>query len=291
MPTPQTILTKYSYEELVNIKPTIVPYDQRTEEWRQARLGNVTGSRGKDTYLTVSLTEINAAIRALTGLKAINAAYKKTPEYEQFLARDPFELLEEAGMQVTESEKRRKYRQTRVSERLTGIDGEPEKFVTYDMKWGTINEDLAIAKYKLKTGNVVDTAYFGLHPLIRAGASPDGHVTDRETGEIGVLECKCLRSDNHLYEIMKYGKVPEDYIVQCYMEMWIYNVQFCDFVGYDSRLPGKLDMFITRIERDEEKMREVVTQVCRFLDECDRDERYFRMMSRVGWEGMQREVA
>lgn len=289
MLTVQPTLNKYSHEELINIKPIIVPYEQRTPEWRQARLGNVTGSKGKDTFLEVGLDSIHAAIRALTGLDAIRAAYKKTEEYNSFLQRDSFSLLEEAGLNVIESEKRRKYRQTRVSERLTSMETEQDKYMTYDMKWGETNEVLAIAKYKIETSNIVDKAFFGLHPFLRVGASPDGHIIDRKTGEIGILECKCLRSDNHLYNILKHGKVPEDYIVQCYIEMWIYNRYFCDFVGYDSRLPGKLDIFYIRIVRDEIVMKEVVAQVCRFLDECDKDEKYFRMMARVGWEKMQDE--
>jgi hypothetical protein len=275
------------------LSPIIVDYPQRSAEWYQARLGNVTGSEGKKTFLNVSDTAKGAAIRELLQVKALSAKLKETPEFLELWARPAIELLEEAGLDIPESKERQKYRQTRVAERLTGMPADPEGgFVTYDMKWGTVNESLAIAKYKLLTGNIVKEAPFMLHPEMRVGASPDGLVTERSTGLMGVIECKCLRSDNHLYEVLKQQKVPEDYMVQIHMEMWISGTDFCDFIGYDSRLPGKLDIFVQRVPRDDEYIDTVLEpEIKRFLDEVQKDENWFRMMARKGFEFKGLEVA
>lgn len=275
------------------LTPIIVDHPQRSEGWYQARLGNVTGSEGKKTFLNISDTAKGAAIRELLQVKALSAKLKETPEFLELWERPAIELLEEAGLDIPESKERQKYRQTRVAERLTGMPADPEGgYVTYDMKWGTVNETLAIAKYKLLTGNIVKEAPFMLHPEMRVGASPDGLVTERSTGLVGVIECKCLRSDNHLYEVLKKQKVPEDYMVQIHMEMWISGTDFCDFIGYDSRLPGKLDIFVQRVERDDDYIDNVLEpEIKRFLDEVDRDERWFRMMARKGFEFKGLEVA
>lgn|SRR3990167_307399 len=276
---------------LLNFKPIVIEAPQRSVEWRQARLGNVTGSEGKNTFLFVTDAERGAAIRKLLEVKTLTPKIKETSEFFELWDMDGFELMDKAELRISETEKRKKYRQTRVTERLTGLDSNPEQFVSHEMKWGIANEELAVAKYKIETGNIIDPAYFLLHPHLRVGASPDGMVIDRETGELGVAEVKCLKSDNHLYEIMKYGKIPDDYLVQCHMEIWLSNSGFCDFIGYDSRLPGKLDIFYVRLERDEEYLKnELIPQIVRFLDQCDKDERYFRMMSRLGWKQMVGEI-
>lgn len=272
---------------LLEFDPILITAPQRSPEWRQARLGNVTGSETKNTFLFVTDTERGAAIRKILEIDRLTAGIKESPEFLELWNMDKFELMDKAEMEISELAIRRKYRQTRVAERLTGLDSDPEKFVSYEMKWGITNEKLAAAKYRLETGNVLDEAYFHLHPHLRVGASPDGMVIDRKTGELGVAEIKCLKTDNHLYDIIKYGKIPDEYLVQCHMEMWLSCRSFCDFVGYDSRVPGKLDMFHLRLERDDEYLKtELIPQVIRFLDQCDKDERYFRMMARLGAEKM-----
>ena len=153
------------------------------------------------------------------------------------------------------------------------------------MKWGTVNESLTLAKYKLETGNIVKDAPFLLHPELRVGASPDGEVVERATGLAGVLEIKCLTSHRHLYEVIKKDKVPEEFMVQIHMEMWLSGTDFCDFVAFDPRLPGKLEVKIIRVDRDDAYLDNVlIPQITRFLDECDRDERFFRKMARISKE-------
>ena len=257
---------------------------QRSEQWFKARLGNVTGSQAKNVIRELTPDALAPAFRKLLGVKMLTQSVKNSPSYLELSTKNPFELLELAELGIPESTNRISYRKTRVAERLTGYQ-EDETFPSKAMQWGTINEPLAIAKYQMVTENVVDEAYFLLHPELRCGASPDGKVTDTVTGELGVLEVKCLNTHNHLYKILQTQKMPDDYFVQVQMEMWLANVDYCDFVGYDSRLPGKLDIFIERVKRDNDFIDGTLEPEIRaFLDEVDRDERRFRALIYRGFE-------
>ena len=263
------------------VKPIIIEFPQRSEEWRQARLGNVTGSDGKKTFYNISDTAKAGVIRNILEVKALSAKIKETPEFLELWNKDPLELFDEQGERIPEPKERQKYRQEIVAERLSGLSADVDKYVTHDMKWGQVNEQLAITKYQLKTENIVKPAFFMLHPKLRAGASPDGMVIDRKTGLLGVIECKCLRTNNHLYDIIKANKIPEEYMVQIHMEIWISGRDFCDFIGYDSRVQDGLDIFIQRVERDDDYINNVLEPtIIRFLDDCKRDENYFRMKIR-----------
>lgn len=264
------------------VKPILVNFPQRSEEWRQARLGNVTGSDAEKAMYNIGIQALNALIRDMLGVGSITKKVRESEGYKLLVGRDRFELFMEQGVEPPEPGPRIQYRRLKVAERLTGMDAELEdRFVTYDMKWGIISEQLAKTKYQLITENLVTEAPFMLHPEIRAGASPDGFVVERSTGLLGVIECKNLRSHNHLYDIIKANEIPEEYMTQIHMEIWISGRDFCDFIGYDSRLPEGLEMFVKRVWRDDSYIDNVLEpEVRRFLADCDKDEKYFRMKAR-----------
>lgn len=259
--------------------------EQRSEGWFRARLGNVTGSDAKKVIRTYTDTDRDKCIRKILDVKMLSAKLKTTDEYLELCELwelNPLALFEQAEITPPESMERLMYRRMKVAERLTGLESS-QVFQTKAMLWGEYSEPLAKAKYQLETKNLVEESYLTLHPTLRCGASPDGKVTDFETGEIGVLEIKCLETHNHLYKIMKKREMPQDYFVQVQMEMWLTDTDFCDFVGYDSRLKGKLDIFIQRIERDNDFIDNVLEpEIIAFLDEVDRDERYFRYIMDKG---------
>lgn len=258
-------------------KPIVVDAPQRSEEWFKARLGKLTGSRVKDTIINITDTAVFAAVRAIMDVPRIDAKVKALPQYEKLLGMDRFELLEKAKMDIPETEKRKKLRQETVAERMTGMRADEDGFVTNDMKWGMVNEVYAIALYQMQQKVIVEEAPLMLHPELRCGASPDGLATDMKTGELGNVEVKCLRSANHLYKIIDTEEVPEDYYDQIQMQMWINGREWCDFVGYDSRVPEGLKIFVKRVPYDTEYVDNVLEPaIRRFLAECDRDERRFR---------------
>lgn len=261
----------------------VIDAPQRSDKWFAARLGNVTGSEAEKAVRATGLEAKHAAIRKMFNMASVSAKFKTSDEYTELISLPGFELFEKAEFELPDNDTRIAYRKSRVIERLTGMPPE-DKFISKAMLWGQMNEKLAVAKYQMETGNKVDEAFFLLHPELRCGASPDGHVTDCVTGELGVLEVKCLESHNHLYKIMRTQEVPDDYFVQMQMEMWLANVDYCDFVGYDSRLPGKLDIFIKRVKRDDFYIDNVLEpEIIAFLEEVDKDERFFRMKARTGF--------
>lgn len=268
------------------LKPIIIDAPQRSDEWYKARLGKVTGSNVSKTmaFYVPTKTQIANAVAWHKEHKTNDAVI------EQLAEKYPFALVVRAGIELQEKAERKSYRENIVGERLTGLQADPDPYVTYDMKWGMISEDTAKVVYQMERRMVVDDAPFMLHPELACGASPDGIATDMTTGEIGNVEVKCLRTANHLYKIIKEECLPEDYHDQVHMQMWIDNNNWCDFIGFDSRLKDGLKIFVTRVPRDDFFIDEVMEPCVRiFLSECDNDERFFRAKIREREEAKQSE--
>ena len=141
-----------------------------------------------------------------------------------------------------------------VCERLTGKV--QESFTNGAMQWGTETEPLARATYEV-TGNVmVDQVGFIQHPDIEmAGCSPDGLV-----GYVGMIEIKCPNTATHIDTLLS-KKPPSKYILQMQFQMACTGRQWCDFVSFDPRLPEHLSMFVSRVHRDEEKIKTITEEV------------------------------
>lgn len=268
------------------LTPTVVEAPQRSSEWFDARLGNVTASMVSATmdYYAVTKANINKAIEYYQ----LNKAAYSDDWLEVMLNEHPTEFCLQAGVELRESAARMNYRRGLVAERITGMPAELAPFISKDMVWGQSLEPEARSMYQLLTKNRVQEAPLMLHPELLCGASPDGLVIDAQTGELGNLEIKCLRSANHLYKVIETGEVPEDYRDQIQMQMWIDGRDWCDFVAYDSRVKEGLHIFIKRVEYDEFYVDNVmVPGITRFLDECDRDERKFYAIAKARREAMQ----
>ncbi|MBQ9619749.1 MAG: YqaJ viral recombinase family protein [Neisseriaceae bacterium] len=149
---------------------------------------------------------------------------------------------------------RRKYIGQLICERLTG---EPTPhFENEAMRHGTETEPQARNAYVLKTAHLVDEVGFIEHPSIpNAGASPDGLI-----GEDGLIEIKCPETYTHI-ETLKTGEIKQDYIYQMQWQMACTGRKWCDFVSYDNRLPEKMQMFIKRINRDENLIERIAKEV------------------------------
>lgn len=254
--------------------PIIVNYPQRSEGWFKARLGNATASRIKETMSYYAVTA--GQLKNAWGYYTLNPHLHNNEWLEIMSEQYPAEFCLQAGIELRETAAREKYRQSLVTERLTGLPAELDPYITQDMKWGMINELYARTLYSLRNHVKVDDAPLMLHPTMLCGASPDGLPIDTETGELGNLEIKCLASRNHLYKVIMEDKIPIDYFEQIMMQMWITGRDWCDFVAYDSRVKEDLQLFIKRIAYDEFYVDNVmVPAITRFLDECDRDERRF----------------
>ena len=149
-----------------------------------------------------------------------------------------------------------------VCERLTGVRG--EFFQSAAMQWGTEQEPAAREAYESKMGVLVLETGFVPHPNIQmAGASPDGLI-----GTDGGIEIKCPNTNTHLDTLLS-EKVPERYLNQIYWQMACTGGLWVDFVSFDPRLPGSMQLFVRRVPRIDAAIRELESEVKIFLAELD----------------------
>lgn len=153
-----------------------------------------------------------------------------------------------------------------ITERLTGAP--TEGYQSAAMEWGTEQEPHARAAYEAREGVLVDEVDFVRHPILEAGASPDGLV-----GEDGCIEIKCPNTSTML-EYIEDRSVPRKYLLQMQWQLACTGRNWCDFVAYDPRLPEHLRLLVIRVPRDEQVIAEIAAEVGRFLVELrDRVER------------------
>lgn len=149
-----------------------------------------------------------------------------------------------------------------VVERLTGQQAE---FYTNDaMQWGADTEPQARMAYEAHKNVLVDEEGFIDHPSIpNFGCSPDGLISND-----GLIEIKCPNSKTHIDTLLS-GKAPSKYIPQMQTQMAVTGRQYCDFVSFDPRLPEDLQLFVIRVERDDEYIAKLEEEVSAFLKEVD----------------------
>lgn len=162
-----------------------------------------------------------------------------------------------------ESASRKNYRTELLVQRLTGQPG--ESFTNTAMEWGTATEPLARIAYEAEMGVFVDQVAFIDHPSIaKFGCSPDGLVA-----QDGLIEIKCGNTATHI-DWMLDGKPPTKHIPQMQCQMAVTGRQWCDFVSFDPRLPDDLQLFVVRLERDQEYIEAMEAEVKKFLSEVDK---------------------
>lgn len=161
-----------------------------------------------------------------------------------------------------ESASRKNYRTELLVQRLTGQPG--ESFTNAAMEWGTATEPLARIAYEAEMGVFVNQVAFIDHPsIVQFGCSPDGLVA-----QDGLIEIKCGNTATHI-DWMLDGKPPTKHIPQMQCQMAVTGRQWCDFVSFDPRLPDDLQLFVVRLERDQEYIEAMEAEVKKFLSEVD----------------------
>jgi putative phage-type endonuclease len=147
-----------------------------------------------------------------------------------------------------------------IVERLTGQRA--EGFTSAAMQWGTDTEPQARAAYEFLTDATVTECGFVLHYVNPDfGASPDGLI-----GEDGLLEIKCPNTAAHL-DVLLSGTIPAKYITQMQAQMACTGRDWCDFVSFDPRMPGEMQLFVQRVQRDDAFINEMEGEVNAFVQE------------------------
>lgn len=159
-----------------------------------------------------------------------------------------------------------------VVERLTGQ--QEDGFTSAAMQWGVEKEEEARIAYSFLTGrNVVEVGLYNHPTIIGTHASPDGLVDDD-----GCIEIKCPNSSTHI-EVLKTNQVAHKYILQMQWQMACADRQWCDFVSFDPRMPEHLMMYVQRVERDNEMLATLESEVRAFLAEVGED---VKALSKIG---------
>ena len=157
---------------------------------------------------------------------------------------------------------RAKYMAQLLCERMTG---EPTEFFTSQaMQRGTEIEPIARAAYEAENLTSVEQVAWVEHPTIPfSGCSPDGLV-----GEHGLVEIKCKEIHNHLDSILN-DRIDPDHQAQMFWQMCCTGRKWCDYVCFDDRAPEGLQLFIKRLHRDEEKIKNMEDEVRTFLKDLE----------------------
>lgn len=160
-----------------------------------------------------------------------------------------------------EGKTRAKYLRRVVTERLTGKP--TETYRNGHMDRGTEQEPLARLAYEAATGEPVELVGFIKHPLIMAGASPDGLV-----GHDGGAELKCVIPTVQL-DTWLGGDYPSEHRAQVQGNLWITGRDWWDFCSYSPDMPAHLRLYRFRVRRDERYIATLEAEVRKFLEEVD----------------------
>jgi hypothetical protein len=164
-----------------------------------------------------------------------------------------------ATVKVGEAAARRDLRARLALERLTGQPQE-DAYVNADMQRGIDLEPVAFNAYEALTGVMVQRSGFLAHTELLVGCSLDGHVGDFD----GIVELKVPRSANHL-RYLKGGVMPAEHMAQVTHNLWVTGAAWCDFMSFDNRFPGPLQVFRVRVPRDEKVIAAYEKEATAFL--------------------------
>lgn len=162
------------------------------------------------------------------------------------------------------SSEREAYKMEKIAERLSGLPS--SSFTSPAIKRGIEKEETARQAYMRATNAEVIEVGFIPHPTIgMAGVSPDGLV-----GDDGLIEIKCPNTSTAV-EVLLTEQVDEKYHAQMMWAMACTGRAWCDYVVFDDRLPENLQLYVKRIERDDDLIKTVEREVREFIAEVDAD--------------------
>ena len=72
-----------------------------------------------------------------------------------------------------------------------------------------------------------------------------------------------------MIEVLLTGTIPSKYVAQMQFQMACTGRAWCDFVSFDPRMPAKAQMFVKRLNRDDEYIANMEAEIIKFLAELD----------------------
>ena len=136
---------------------------------------------------------------------------------------------------------------------------------TYNNEWmekGKLREDDARVMYEQQ--NFCDVFRGGMAQDGRFGASADGQTEDN-----GIIEIKCVKYNTHFQRLLK-GGFDTSYQWQIRGGMWLYDVEWCDFISYCPDFPLNKRLYVFRVERDLDIEKQMISRLNQFVKEVDK---------------------
>lgn len=105
----------------------------------------------------------------------------------------------------------------------------------------------------------------GFMSMDRFGASSDGLV-----GEFGMIEIKSVKFNTH-FERLRLGGVDNKYYWQMLGNLWVYGRTWCDFVSYCPDFPESKQLYVCRVEYNNEEAKRLILRLSEFIKEVDKN--------------------
>ena len=122
-----------------------------------------------------------------------------------------------------------------------------DTYVTWEMRRGTELEPRARIAYETVTGNLAEES-----GIVTTDDELFAYSTDGLVDEDGLIEIKSPNSARKIVEMWTIGDLSE-YVHQLQGGLWLTGRKWLDFIMYAPQLESvSKDLFIKRIERDEE---------------------------------------
>lgn len=153
------------------------------------------------------------------------------------------------------------YAQKLAVEYLTGKRDERSNYSSKYMQDGNDLEPVAIELYERQTMFNVTNGGFNVEDSkdeVLLGDSPDGNV-----GKNGCIEVKSV-IPNTQWKRIKKGGIDNAYKFQIHGHIWLGKKQWCDFVSYCPEMPKNKQLYICRVERDDEIISQMEKRITEF---------------------------
>jgi exodeoxyribonuclease (lambda-induced) len=211
---------------------------QGSEEWLDARVGCITGSRA-----------IDARDRLADKPEKID---KRTGEITPFKRGEPSKRQLLYAMDLGRARHGGRNRQA--------------KFQTSEMREGQTEEPLARMAYEVRMACLVEQVGFICTPDRKFGVSLDGirlYLANDNRQVRGAIEIKTMLSSDTLFTAVVFGDYSA-YMDQIQMSIWLLALEWVDLVLWAPDLEGEAKLTVRRIDRDDDYINELVSDLIEF---------------------------
>ena len=148
---------------------------------------------------------------------------------------------------------------------LERIPGQPadEGFSNKHTERGNELEPAARTAYEQRVGRFVEQSGFAYLESLMVGCSVDGFVFDQAEGFIEIKSPIPRIHDGYC----RLPGAPSDHMPQITHNLWVTGGAFADFVSYCPLMPGRLELHVCRVARDEKAIQAYETEALVFLAE------------------------